>query len=73
MQLTGRTGRVVVADEKLSQPERMQGFDNCVTMLLLYASWIASLKRSWTPFAGRSSACFAASLCPPARSLTRFL
>lgn len=41
-QLTGRTGRVVVADEELLQRERMlKGFDNCVTMLLRYPPWIA--------------------------------
>lgn len=41
-QLTERTSRVVVADEELRQGECMlKGFDNCVTMLLRYPSWIA--------------------------------
>jgi hypothetical protein len=32
----------VVADEELLQGKRMsKGFDNCVTMLLLYPPWIA--------------------------------
>ena len=50
-----------------------RGFDNRVTILLRYRPWIASLRLSSTQFAGRSSAWFAASLCPPVRSLTRFL